>query len=249
VAAAAAAVDVVPRTSLNDSVGTERRFGLVRVPLDEIQEVRRAFGGTVNDVVLAGLGGGLARLLSARGELRPDLTLQVFCPVSLRADAERMQLGNRLSALFVPVPVGEPDPLARLRAVRAVTAERKQSEQALGTATLLGLGELVPPAVVNLAARAIHRQPFFHLVCTNIPGPPAPLFCLGARMLEAYPLVPLSTNMNLNVAVLSYAGQVHFGLLADRDRWPDLAVLEAGLDEAFAELRKLAASDPGPAPE
>jgi aspartyl-tRNA(Asn)/glutamyl-tRNA(Gln) amidotransferase subunit A len=238
----AASVDVAPRTSLNDPVGTERRFGLVRVPFDDVGVVRRAFGGTVNDVVLAGLGGGLARLLASRGELRPDLTLQVFCPVSLREDAERMQLGNRLSAIFVPVPVGEPDPVARLRAVRTATADLKLREQPLGTATLLGLGELVPPPVVGLAARAIHRQPFFHLVCTNIPGPQSPLYCLGARMLEAYPLVPLSTNMNLNVAVLSYAGQVHFGLLADRARWPDLAVLEAGLDEAFAELRKLAAA-------
>jgi WS/DGAT/MGAT family acyltransferase len=242
VAAAATAVDVEPRTSLNDAVGTARRFGLVRVPLDDVQTVRRSLGGTVNDVVLAGLGGGLARLLAARGELRPDLVLKVFCPVSLRQDDERMRLGNRLSAMFVPLPVGEPDAVARLHAVRDATADLKVREQPLGTATLLGLGEIVPPAVVGLAARALHRQPFFHLVCTNIPGPQAPLYCLGARMLEAYPLVPLAMNMNLNVAVLSYAGQVHFGLLADRDRWSDLGVLEAGLDDAFAELRKLAAA-------
>ena len=98
--------------------------------------------------------------------------------------------------------------------------------------------------MVGLATRAVHRQPFFNLICTNIPGPTAPLYCLGARMLEAYPLVPLSTNMNLGVAALSYHGQVHLGLLADRHRWPDLALLEAGIDDAFAELRKLAASAP-----
>jgi diacylglycerol O-acyltransferase / wax synthase len=247
VAAAATAVDVEARTSLNDPVGSARRFGLVRVPLDDLQLVRRAFGGTVNDVVLAGLGGGLARLLAARGELRPDLALKVFCPVSLREEDERMRLGNRLSAMFVPLPIGEPDAVARLHAVRDATADLKIRDQPLGTATLLGLGELVPPAAVGLAARALHHQPFFHLVCTNIPGPQAPLYCLGARMLEAYPLVPLSMNMNLNVAVLSYAGQVHFGLLADRDRWPDLGVLEAGIEDAFAELTKLAAEPPGPA--
>jgi len=246
VATVAGSVAVAPRTSLNHPVGPARRFGLVRVPFDDVQAVRRAFGGTVNDVVLAGLGGGVARLLDARGELVPGLTLTVFCPVSLRDDGDRMRLGNRLSAMFVPLPVGEPDPVARLHAIRTATADLKHRGQPVGAATLLGLAEYVPPPVVGLAARAAHRQPFCNLICTNIPGPPAPLYCLGARMLEAYPLVPLSINMNLGVAVLSYAGQVHVGLLADRDRWPDLGVLEAGLDEAFAELRKLAESAPGP---
>jgi len=242
VAAVAGSLDVAPRTSLNRPVGTERRFGLVRVPLDDVRAVRRVYGGTVNDVVLTGLGGGLARLLDARGELAPGLTLKVFCPVSVREDDERMQLGNRLSAMFVPVPVGEPDPLARLQSVCAATADLKGREQPLGAATLLGLANYVTQPVVGLAARVVHRQPFFNLICTNIPGPDAPLYCRGARMLEAYPLVPLSTNMNIGVAVLSYAGQLHVGLLADRDQWPDLGVLEAGLDDAFAELRKLADS-------
>ena len=116
----------------------------------------------------------------------------------------------------------------------------KASDQAGGAAALLGLGEYAAPTLLGLGARLAHHQPFFNLVCTNVPGPQVPLYCMGARMLEAYPMVPLSRNLNLGVAILSYCGTLHIGLLADRDQWGDLDVLEAGIDDAFAELRKLA---------
>ncbi len=232
---------VAPKTSLNNPVvGRTRRFGTVTVPLDDVKAVRAAFGGTVNDVVLAGVAGGLARLLDSRGELDPDLTIKVFCPVSVRDETDHMKLGNRLSAMFVSVPVGEPDPLARLAAVQAKTADLKEREQAVGAAALLGLSEYAAPTMLGLASRLIHHQPFINLVCTNVPGPQFPLYCMGARMLEAYPMVPLTRNLNLGVAVLSYCGTFHIGLLADRNQWPDLEVLEAGIDDAFAELTKLA---------
>lgn len=232
---------VAPRTSLNHPVaGRSRRFGLVRVPLDDVKTVRRAFGGTINDVVLAGVGGGLARLLETRGELHPELVLKVFCPVSVRDDSERMQLGNRVSAMFVPLDVGQFDPVGRLRSVTEATAGLKEREQAVGAAALLDLTQYAAPTLVGLAARLVHHQPFVNLVCTNVPGPQSPLYCMGARMLEAYPMVPLARNLNLGVAILSYCGQLHVGLLGDRDLWPDLDVLEAGVDESFAELAKLA---------
>jgi diacylglycerol O-acyltransferase / wax synthase len=232
---------VAPRTSLNDPVvGRSRRFGLVRVPLDDVKIVRKAFGGTINDVVLAGMGGGLARLLESRGELHPELVLKVFCPVSVRDDSEKMQLGNKISAMLVPLPVGMPDPVARLDAVQATTAGLKEREQAVGAAALLDLTRYAAPTLVGLAARLVHHQPFANVVCTNVPGPQTPLYCMGARMLEAYPMVPLARNLNLGVAILSYCGDLHVGLLADRDLWPDLDVLEAGVDEGFAELTKLA---------
>jgi WS/DGAT/MGAT family acyltransferase len=237
---------VAPRTSLNRPVvGHSRRFATVRVPLDEVKAVRQAFGGTVNDVVLAGVGGGLARLFEARGELHPEMSLKVFCPVSVRDESERMQLGNRLSALFIPVPVGERDPIGRLHAIQSATADLKEREQAVGAAALLGLTQYAAPTLVGLAARLVHHQPLVNLVCTNIPGPQVPLYCMGAQMIEAYPMVPLSRNLNLGVAILSYCGTLHIGLLADRDQWPDLDVLEAGLDDAFAELGKRAAEAAG----
>ncbi len=231
---------VAPRTSLNRTVGRNRRFGLVQYPVDDVKTVRKAFGGTLNDVVLAGVSGGIARVLESRAELTPGLTLKILCPVSVRSDDEHMTLGNRISAMFVPVPVGEPDPLARLRAIQATTADLKEREQPVAADTLLNLAHYSAPTLIGLAARAGHHQPFFNLICTNVPGPQTPLYCMGARMLEAYPMVPLSRNTNVGIAILSYCGHLHVGLLADRDHWPDLDVLETGIDESFGELTKLA---------
>jgi diacylglycerol O-acyltransferase len=231
---------VAPKTSLARPVGRARRFAGVRVPLEEIKTIRRALGGTVNDVVLAGVAGGLRELLETRDELQPELTLKAFCPVSVRDDHEHLALGNRVSAMVVPLAVGEVDPVRRLEMVCAATAHLKEREQAVGAAALLGLTEYVAPTLLSLGARLVHNQPFCNLICTNVPGPQTPLYCMGARMLEAYPMVPLSKNMNLGVAILSYCGYLHFGLLGDRDHWPDLEVLEAGLEDAFAELHKAA---------
>jgi WS/DGAT/MGAT family acyltransferase len=231
---------VAPRTSLNRPVGRARRYGSVRVPLDDAKAVQAAFGGTVNDVVLAGVAGGLGRLLESRDELTPELTLKAFCPVSVRDDDEHLRLGNRLSALFVPLADGEPDPERRLAMVRDATEQLKGREQPVGAAALLGMTDYLAPTLLGLGARLAHRQPFFNLICTNIPGPQVPLYCMGARMLEAYPMVPLAKNQSLGVAILSYCGYLHLGLLADRDHWPDLDVLEAGLEESFAELHKAA---------
>jgi len=232
---------VAPKTSLNNPVeGRSRRFGLVQVSLDDVKVVREAFGGTINDVVLAGIGGGLARLLESREELYPELVLKIFCPVSVRDESQKMQLGNRISAMFIPLSVGEPDAVNRLRGVQQTTRGLKEREQALGAATLLELTQYAAPTIMGLAARLVHHQPLTNLVCTNVPGPQTPLYCLGGRMLEAYPMVPLARNLNLGIAILSYCGKLHLGLLADRDQWHDLDVLEAGIDESFAELTKLA---------
>lgn len=228
---------LAPRLSINRPVGRHRRFAGLQVPLDGVKTVRRVYGGTVNDVVLAGVAGGLGRLLEARGELRPGLTVKIMCPVSVRADDEHLALGNRVSALVVPVPVGEPDPVARLASVRASTEDLKGRRQAVGAATLVGLTQYAAPTLLGLGARAAHRQVFFNLISTNVPGPQVPLYCMGARVLEVYPMVPLSRNLGIGIAILSYCGQLHLGLLADRDASPDLEVLATGIADAFEELR------------
>ena len=160
----------------------------------------------MNDVMLAVVGSAVGRLLDARGELHPELVLKVFCPVSVRDDEQRMQLGNRISAMLVPLAVGEPD--ARAPARRGARHHRRSqgARQAVGAAALLGLSEYAAPTLLGLAARAAHAQRFANLIVTNIPGPQVPLYCLGARMLEVYPVVPLSRNLTLNVAILSYCG-------------------------------------------
>lgn len=230
---------IAPRTSINVTVGRRRRFEGVRVSLDDVKAIRKSLGGTVNDVVLAGVTGGLRGLFEARGD-ELDITMRALCPVSVRDDSENMQLGNRVSAMFVDLPVGETDPVERLRAIRATTEDLKEREQAVGAAFLVDLTQFAAPTLVGLAARVAHRQPFFNLVITNVPGPQVPLYCMGARMLEAYPVVPLTRNLALGIAILSYCGQLHFGLYVDADAVADVAVLAGGLEDAFAELKKIA---------
>jgi diacylglycerol O-acyltransferase len=233
---------IAPRTSLNHRVTRGRRFAGVRLPLEDVQAVRSAVGGTVNDVVLTGVGSALRRRLVARGE-SPPAHLRVLCPVSVRDERERMQLGNRIAAMFVDLPLDPSDPAERLRVVSAGTAALKEQEQAAGTAFLIELSDFAAPAVLALAARVVHRQPFVNLVVTNLPGPPFPLYCMGARLLEAYPIVPLSQNLSLGVAILSYCGSLHVGLYADDGSWPDLDELAAEIGTAFAELRHAGAPE------
>ena len=231
---------LAPRLSLNSSVGPKRHLELVRVPIDIAKTVRNAFGCTVNDVVLAAVGGALATLLESRGELHPDLVVKVVCPVSVRDDSEHMKLGNRLSLMFVPIPVGERDARARLDAVSASTADLKEREQALSAATLLNLSEYAAPTILGLAARAVHAQPLVNLMVTNVPGPQVPLYCLGAEMYEVYPIVPLTKNLTINIAVMSYCGHLHVGVFSDPDAAPDSEILAGALEDAFLELSVLA---------
>jgi diacylglycerol O-acyltransferase / wax synthase len=235
---------VAPRLSLNATVGPGRRLETFRIPFDDAKAIGQNFGCTVNDVVLAAVGSAVARLLDERGELHPELVLKVFCPVSVRDESQRMQLGNRLSAMLVPLRVGEPDARERLHAVRASTADLKAREQAVGTAALFGLSEFAAPTMLGLAARALHAQPFANLIVTNMPGPQAPLYCLGARLLEVYPIVPLSRNLTLNIAILSYCGELHFGLMGDGRSGRDLEILAGGIEDAFAEFLRFGAGSP-----
>lgn len=231
---------VVPRLSFNAIVGGGRRLETVRVPLEAARKIRAAFDCTINDVVLAVVGGAVARVLAERDELHPELVVKAFCPVSVRAADERLELGNRISAMLVPLTVGEPDARARLDAVRAATSDLKERKQAVGAAALLGLGEYAAPTLLGLAARA---QRVANLVVTNVPGPQVPLYCMGARLLEVYPIVPLSRNLTLNVAILSYCGELHFGLMGDGSSARDLEVFAGGIEDAVAELEHLAAHE------
>jgi WS/DGAT/MGAT family acyltransferase len=234
---------VAPRLTWNASLAHGRRLETFVVPLELARDVKAAVGCTINDVVLAAVGGGVARLLAMHGDLTDDLVVKVFCPVSVRDDSQRSQLGNRISTMIVPLPVGAPDPRVRLDAVRGSTADLKEREQALGAATIIGLGEYAAPTLLGLAARAAHGQPFANLIVTNIPGPQVPLYLLGAQMLEVYPIVPLSRNLTLNVAALSYCGSLHFGLIGDGASARDLEVLAGGIEDAFVELHALATSE------
>jgi WS/DGAT/MGAT family acyltransferase len=230
---------IAPRTSLNGRTGRHRRLSVVRVPLSEVKEIRAGLGGTVNDVVLSGVAGGLRRLLQHRGESTDDMHLRVMCPVSVRADEQRGALGNKVSAMFVNIPVDSRTPDHRLATIAGQTQDLKERKQALGAEMIMSASDYVAPTLMSLAARVVHRQPFFNLVVTNVPGPQTPLYMMGARLLEAFPIVPLTRNLTVVVGILSYDGTMHFGLWADRDAFADLEVLAGGIDDAFAELVKI----------
>lgn len=233
-------LDFAPTSSLNQPIGPHRRFETVLVDLAEIKRIKNALGGTVNDVVLAAVTGGLRRLLKARGERTEDLILRAMVPVSVRAEADRGALGNRVASMWAPLPVYEPDARRRLEAITATMGDLKQSGQAVGAQVLASLGEYAPPTIVAQAARLVARQRAFNLVVTNVPGPQIPLYTLGREMKEVYPVLPLADNTTLGVALLSYNGTIGFGLLGDYDTAPDLAVLAEGIEKAIAELSSVA---------
>jgi WS/DGAT/MGAT family acyltransferase len=233
---------IAPKSSLNQPVGRHRRFEPVRVSLADTKSIKSALGGTVNDVVLTVVAGGLRHLLISRGEAVDGVTFRAMVPVSVRDDTERMKLGNRVSAMFAPIPVGEADPVERLRLVRASMGNLKESQQAVGAEFLVSLSEYASPTLLGLAARLVQSQRLFNLVVTNVPGPQVPLYSMGARMLEAFPVVPLAGNQTVCIGILSYDGALNFGLLGDRENASDLAALAEGIEKAVDEL-KVAASD------
>jgi diacylglycerol O-acyltransferase len=231
---------IAPSTSLNGRTGRHRRLSVVRIPLDDVKTVRRGFGGTVNDVVLAGVAGGLQRLFAHRGDDVAGMRLRVMIPVSVRADDQRGALGNKVSAMFVSLPVDKIPPGERLAAVSEQTRHLKDKQQAVSADFLINMSDYVAPTLMSLAARVVHRQRFLNLVVTNVPGPQFPLYLMGARLLEAFPIVPLTRNLTVVVGILSYDGTLHFGLWGDRDAAQDLEVFASGIEDAFSELYKMA---------
>jgi WS/DGAT/MGAT family acyltransferase len=232
---AAATRPVAPLTA---ATGAQRRWASARTSLAEHRRVRKAHGGTVNDVVLAGVAGGLRRWMITRGEpLTSGTTVRALVPVSVRARGGA-DAGNAISAYFVDLPVAEEDPVARLSAVRGAMEAHKRGGRAVGAARLIGLVGLAPPIVHSLGARLAGRYSsrIYNVLVTNVPGPPRPLYAMGARMLDMFPVVPLAGGQAVAVGVTSYDGAVHYGLTADRDAMADVDVLAAAFTESLAEL-------------
>jgi WS/DGAT/MGAT family acyltransferase len=225
-----------PASSLNRPIGPHRRFETVNVQLDDLKRIKNAFGGTVNDVVLTVVSGGLRRLLRGRGESVDDLELRAMVPVSVRADHQRGSLGNMVANVWAVLPIYEPDPLERLQVITESMTDLKSSGQAVGAQLLTSIGEFAPPTIVAQASRLVARQRAFNLVITNVPGPQIPLYTLGREMLEIYPVLPLSGNTTLGVALLSYNGSVGFGLLGDYETTEDIGELAEGIEKSVAEL-------------
>jgi WS/DGAT/MGAT family acyltransferase len=233
-----------PPSPFNVDIGPYRRFAWVRADLDEFKHIKNELGGTVNDVVLAASAGALGRYLRARGHPTQGLELRVMVPISVRAEDEHGALGNRVSSFMAPLPVGIQDPAERLRAVSATMGDLKQSRQAVGAQLLTELTDFAPPTIVGQAARLQSRQRAFNLVVTNVPGPQFPLYLLGRRLEAILPMVPLAKRQAVCFGIMSYDGQVNFGLIGDYDAMPDLEALADDLRESIAELSEAAGRKP-----
>ncbi|MGZ4297570.1 MAG: WS/DGAT domain-containing protein, partial [Solirubrobacteraceae bacterium] len=197
-------------------------------------------GGKINDVVLCAVTAGLRELLLARGEDPPRQGLRAMVPVNIRRDAGRNELGNRVSSLFVDLPVSEDDPLRRYELVRAAVQKQKGGGQALAASAVTTLCGLAPPVLHATFARSLFAKRLFNVTITNVPASPRRLYAFGAPMVDVVPVVPLAAEHAVGVAVVSYAGGVTFGLCADRATVPDLDVFRGAIETSLHELASLA---------
>lgn len=229
-----------PPSPLNVDISAHRRYTWIDADLAQFKAIKNALGGTLNDVVLAAVSLTLGRHMRAQGYDTEGLVLKAMVPVSIRADVERGALGNRVTAMWAPLPVGVVDPIECLAQVHMDMDDLKDSGQAVGAEVLTNLAGFAPPTILSQAARLQARQRFFNLVVTNVPGPQFPLYLLGRRLKALYPVVPLARRQALGIAVMSYDGHLGFGLIADYDALPEIELVARELERSIAALAKAA---------
>ncbi|MGW3959790.1 wax ester/triacylglycerol synthase family O-acyltransferase [Amycolatopsis sp. NPDC005003] len=227
-----------PLSPVSAPPSAERRLGFVRLPLTELRRVRRAHGGTTNDVVLAVLSGALREWLVNRGQRADGRTLRALIPVSVRGRAGEQLGGNKLSGYLCDLPVGEDDPVERLRAVRRAMTRNKAAGPSRGAGALPLLADHVPPLLHRLGTRTAGQAApmLFDLVITTVPLPPARLSLHGARLAEVYPFVPLAPRHAVGIAVATYRDSVHIGLQANGAAVPDVGSLRDAVLKSAARL-------------
>jgi WS/DGAT/MGAT family acyltransferase len=233
-----------PHSSLNVPIGSTRRFAVVNRPLAELKAISQGLGGSINDAVLAACTTGLRLLLLDRGEAPPRRGLRAMVPMNIRQSSERLALGNRISSLFVELPVGERVAHLRHRQIVAATERLKSSSAASGAEAMLDLAALAPPIVHATLARSLYATRLFNVTITNVPGPQIPLYSFGAQLREVHPVVPLAAEHSVGIAIFSYNGLVTFGVIADSESTPDIEVLACGIEDGIDELLALVANAP-----
>jgi WS/DGAT/MGAT family acyltransferase len=226
------------RSSLSGQIGGQRRYAWARASLEDIRTIKRALGGTVNDVVLAAISSGFRALLIARGEQPEPHELPSLVPVSMRAPGEESIYENRVSATVADLPVHVADPVERLTLIRAELDSLKASKEAMVGGALADLGRYSPYPLASWWVRLAFRLPQREIVTvtTNVPGPRQPLFGMGRRLEEIIPYVPIASTVRTGISIFSYDGTITFGLTGDFAANPDLDVLARGIEHGIAEL-------------
>lgn len=231
----------VVRAPFNQPLTPGRTAAFSEYSFQEIRQIRAAVGGTVNDVVLTVLGGGLGKYFEMHGQTTHNRSARVLTPVNVRPESERGALGNRVSMLLVEVPVGIPDPVERLEAIRARTERLKKRNIAEGMEGMSDALNTNPPMVQALLGRMpTPSNSLANMVCTNVPGPMIPLYSLGHRLLAHYPLIPLGWEMGISLGVTSYDQKLYFGFMADAEAGADVQRLKEFADQSYIELRNAA---------
>jgi diacylglycerol O-acyltransferase len=231
---------LAPPSPLNRKVGPNRRFGMMEAPVQPFKEVKNVLGGTVNDVVLTVVAGGMYRLFRHRREPTRNRVLRTMVPVSIRTRDQLSALGNRVSSIFVDLPIGPMGEKRRLALIRDRTRHLKDSNQAVGAEFLMSVGSWAPPTIHAMAARLASRTRLINLVVSNVPGPQMPMYIAGARLLAQYPIMPIAETMGLSIAVTSLAGTMAFGFTADWDTLPDIEFLTQACEDSLGGLQKAA---------
>jgi WS/DGAT/MGAT family acyltransferase len=235
-----AGLNPAPQTPLNVPIGPYRRFIGVTSDLEDFKIVKNRFGATVNDVVLAVVAGAMRTFLISRGRRTEGVEMRALVPVSVRAEDQHHQAGNRIVVMRGPLPVYIADTLQRLRFVSQAMDGLKESKQALGAEMIAGAQSFAPPTILAQASRLNFSTRLFNLIVTNIPGPQFPLYVLGREMVQAFPVAFLPQNHALAIAIMSYNGQMNFGLLGDFDALPDIDAIGENIAEELATLVSLA---------
>lgn len=236
-----------PRTPFAVSLSRRRRVAFSDMSFAEIRDIRTTLGGTVNDVVLAVLAGALRKYLGEHGHKTDGLFLRVAIPVNIRLEDKQGGLGNQVSAMVVELPIGEADAARRLEAIRERVDQLKSENQA-GAVELLTRASSNLPVPLQMAQGALAVNTAINLICTNVPGPMIPLYCVGHLLLDHFPLVPLSLGMGLGAGVTSYNQRLFFGMMVDPQAVPDISRLGECVDESFLELRDAAGVKPSDLP-
>jgi WS/DGAT/MGAT family acyltransferase len=240
-AAAPQLLQPAPMTPFNRPVSAKRNYAYLAMPFGEIRGVRGSLGGTINDVVLTALSGGLGEFLRGAGHATKGVQLRAMVPVNVRSENDKSALGNQVSMLIASLPVDITDPAERHRTVIGGMEKLKAANQAGGFAVLSRLSEQVPPIVQAAAGAMIpNAQPLFNLVCTNVPGPQIPLYVAGRTVEALWPLVPLSGGLGLNFCLTSYNGVLYWGIVGDPDLVPDVAIVARAIESSFAALKAAA---------
>ena len=238
-----------PRTPFTTKLDAGRHVAFSEMSFPEIREIRTTLGGTVNDVVLAIITGALRGYLETRGYDVSGEEPRVAVPVNIRMEDEEGALGNRISFMLTPLPIGEADPAKRLEAVRGRLDTLKAENQAGAMESFTRLASYAPASWHAFAGSLPPSNTMVNMICTNVPGPMIPLYSIGHLLLAHYPLVPLSMDMGIGIGVTTYNQKLFFGVMANPQAVPDIERLGQFIDESYLALREAAGVQPSDVPE